>query len=248
MYHFFTNNLPSDGKILITGSDVNHIKNVLRLAPGEKIVVSDGSDYDYYCIIESMDQNAVTALIDKDAPRAELPAKIVLYQGLPKSDKLELIIQKATELGAAEIVPVVMNRSIVKLDEKKATAKTQRWNLISESAAKQSGRSIIPKVYAPVSYDEALLMASGSKILLPYEGANGMSSLRNFFDNLSTGDEVSIFIGPEGGFEESEVTRAINHGAQIVSLGKRILRTETAGMALISAIMLRLEIADEDKR
>ena len=156
MYHFFVPEGPDEaGQIHITGSDVRHIRSVLRMKPGEQVVISDGRDKDYYCEITELNPEEVTVQVLKEAEAAELPARLILYQGLPKGEKMELIIQKAVELGACRIVPVAMKRSVVKLDEKKARAKTTRWNTIAESAAKQSGRSICPEVAIPLSFAEA---------------------------------------------------------------------------------------------
>ena len=154
MHHFFVE--PSqiaDGRVIITGADVNHMKNVLRMKPGEKAEISDGDGLRYLCVLEGFTEEGVNLRIeDVEADAAELPAKIYLFQGLPKSDKMELVIQKAVELGAYEIVPVMTKRAVVKLDEKKAVKKVQRWNAIAEGAAKQSGRSLVPAVHAVMSY------------------------------------------------------------------------------------------------
>ncbi len=242
MYHFFTDNNPDEKSIVtLTGPDVNHIGNVLRLHTGEKITVSCGQAA-YVCEIVAIDKACVTAQVLEQAPDNELPVRITLYQGLPKSDKLELIIQKAVELGAFKVVPVENERSIVHLDEKKKKARTERWQAISESAAKQSGRNIIPEVSEPVSYKKALDIASGSLMLIAYEGEKTMQALGKCMSQLYSYSDISIFIGPEGGYSEEEVMLAESKGAIRVSLGSRILRTETAGLALLSAIMIQLEV------
>ena len=155
---------------------------------------------------------------------------------------MELIVQKAVELGAFEVIPVVTKRAVVKLDEKKAAKKVQRWNAISEGAAKQSGRSIVPKVHDVLSYAEALEYARQMDVrLIPYEKASGMEVTRQAVETILPGQSVAVFIGPEGGFEEAEVEQAEEAGALPVSLGKRILRTETAGLAVLSVLMYHLE-------
>lgn len=244
MHHFFAE--PSqiaDGKVTIIGADVNHMKNVLRMKPGEQVEISDGDGLRYICVIENFADECVHLRIeDVEADAVELPSKIYLFQGLPKSDKMELIIQKAVELGAFEVIPVVTKRAVVKLDEKKAAKKVQRWNAISEGAAKQSGRSIVPKVHDVLSYAEALEYARQMDVrLIPYEKASGMEVTRQAVETICPGQSVAVFIGPEGGFEETEVEQAEEAGALPVSLGKRILRTETAGLAVLSVLMYHLE-------
>ncbi len=162
MYHFFVDDSNiSDNEIVITGKDVNHIKNVLRLKENDKILISNGQDKDFYCIISKINNDEVVTLIDSVLEQSnELPSKIYLFQGLPKNDKMELIIQKAVELGVYEIIPVAMKNCVVKLDAKKEASKIKRWEAISESAAKQSKRCIIPNVHNVLSFKEAIEYAS----------------------------------------------------------------------------------------
>lgn len=232
-----------DNQICITGKDVNHIKNVLRMRPGERVLISNGMDREYTCVIQELLPEQVSLRIeDIDGPARELPVKVTLFQGLPKSDKMEMVIQKMVELGAYEIVPVATKRCVVKLDEKKAAAKTKRWNLISESAAKQSKRGIVPKVTEPVSFKKALEMAEAMDMLLiPYEEAKNMERTREILSKIQQDMTIGVFIGPEGGFSQEEVALATEYGANAITLGKRILRTETAGMALMSVIMYLME-------
>lgn len=248
MYHFFVE--PGQigaEEITITGSDVNHIKNVLRMKPGEEIGVSNGSDREYHCRIRSLEPEQITAeILSEKQTGAELPADLYLFQGLPKGDKMELVIQKAVELGAAGIIPVASRRAVVKLDGKKEEAKLRRWNLIAESAAKQSGRTVIPPVKGVMSFREALDAAGElDLILFPYECAEGMEKTRQAFDSVKPGMKVGIFIGPEGGFDQGEAELAAERGAAVVTLGKRILRTETAGMAVLSILMYQLSQYEE---
>ena len=155
---------------------------------------------------------------------------------------MELIIQKATELGVYELVPMVTGRTVVKLDEKKAEKKNARWNAIAESAAKQSGRSLIPRVAGVMTFSEALAYAKELDVLLiPYEKAEGMEATRRAIEGIYPGQSVGIFIGPEGGFEEAEVEQAMEKGAAPVTLGRRILRTETAGFVVLSMLLYHLE-------
>lgn len=233
-------------RVFITGSDVNHIKNVLRMKAGEEINVSNGEDgREYRCAILEMTEDTVTCelrFIKEDGN--ELPSRVVLFQGLPKADKLELIIQKCVELGVTEIVPVSMKRCVMKLDEKKSASKIARWQAIAEAAAKQSKRGIIPTVAGACTFGEALKKAQKLDVLLlPYElaDADSMEKTRDIFEKLKPGESIGIFIGPEGGFDDSEVSKATEAGAQTITLGKRILRTETAGLTVASWIMFFLD-------
>lgn len=244
MYHFFVNqDQTTKEQIRITGDDVNHMKNVLRMKVGEKVSVSDESAREYVCRIEAIFDDWIELKIeDIIGTTRELPCEIVLFQGLPKGDKMELIIQKAVELGASSVVPVVTNRTIVKWDQKKAKKKIERYNAIAKTAAKQAKRSIIPTVEEVVPFDMACEMAKKLDAnFIPYENAKGIQQSRKAVDSLKGKKSLGIFIGPEGGFEESEVQKAINVGAVPLTLGKRILRTETAGMAMLSIIMFSLE-------
>ena len=245
MYHFFVSpDQVGEDRIRITGPDVNHIGNVLRMRPGEKICVSNGQDADYYCIIDQITSEQVTAVIvNRSEESRELPAQIWLFQGLPKGDKMELIIQKAVELGVYAVVPVAMRRSVVKLDEKKAAAKVKRWQSVSESAAKQSGRQTVPRIGDVTDLRGALKLAADmERKLLPYENETGMIGAREAIDSCGAGDRIGVLIGPEGGFDPEEVALARESGFTPISLGNRILRTETAGLCVLSILMFRLEI------
>ena len=245
MHHFFVEPSKIQGNhIFIDGPDVNHIRNVLRMNPGEEVNVTDGSGEKVYrCAIASIGEDKVELNIMWAQEKGmELPSKIYLFQGLPKSDKMELIIQKAVELGVYEIIPMATARAVVKLDQKKAAAKVKRWQAISESAAKQSKRLLIPEVKEPVKFSEALKLASDLDVrLIPYELAEGMDGTRRIIQSVKPGQSVAVFIGPEGGFEEAEVELAKDAGFQAITLGRRILRTETAGMTVLSILMYQLE-------
>ena len=243
MYHFFVSEEQINGEnAYIEGSDVNHIANVLRMKPGEELLISVKGDWDYLCKIVDIETDRVNLKVLESIEQRELPVNITLLQGIPKSDKLEMIIQKAVELGVSEIIPVKTKRVVVKIDEKKVGTKVNRWNAIAESAAKQSKRSIIPKVHEPMSIDNALEIVKDFGVkLIPYENADGIDKTRKILDNMDKTKNIAVFIGPEGGFEESEVEMIKNSGFEVITLGKRILRTETAGLALLSNIMIRLE-------
>lgn len=244
MHHFFVT--PEDVRekqIIITGTDVNHIKNVLRMKCGEELLVSDGQGKDYCCRIVEFSQEAVIADITEETfAGTELSAELYLFQGLPKSDKMEFIIQKAVELGVKEIIPVTTKRAVVKLDEKKAAKKTERWQAISESAAKQSRRGVIPQIHPVMRFEEALDYAGMFDVnLIPYENFKDMRETEKVLSMIRRGMKIGIFIGPEGGFDEGEVELAMSHKVHPISLGKRILRTETAGLAILSVLMFRLD-------
>lgn len=244
MYHFFvTPEQVKESEIYIEGQDVNHIRNVLRMKVGEQIEISDGNNKKYLCEIAELSSEQVRLqVVEELQNNTELPSKIYLFQGLPKSDKMELIIQKAVELGVYEVIPVATRRAVVKLDDKKAVKKVERWNSIAESGAKQSGRSMIPKVKDVMSYKAALEYASAlDVVLIPYELAEGMEQTRKIFEGIYPGQSVGIFIGPEGGFEREEVELAMEKGVSPITLGKRILRTETAGLTTLSILMYHLE-------
>lgn len=244
MHHFFvTPEQVKENQIWIEGSDVNHIKNVLRMKVGEELHISDGNNKKYLCEIMSIEATKICLSVKEELMcDTELPSRIYLFQGLPKSDKMELIVQKAVELGVYEIIPVATKRAVVKLDEKKATKKVERWNSIAEGGAKQSGRNRVPVVADVMSYKEAIQYAKElDVVLIPYELAEGMEETRRIIEGIEPGQSVGIFIGPEGGFEVEEVEFAVGQGAKTVTLGKRILRTETAGLTMLSILMYHLE-------
>ena len=246
MHHFFVNpEQVEDGLIRITGSDVNHIKNVLRIRQGEEMLVSDGTGRDYLCQAEEIAGQEVTVrILETEEEGRELLSRIWLFQGLPKSDKMEFIIQKAVELGAAGIVPVTTRNTVVKLDPKKEEAKVKRWQVIAESAAKQSKRSLVPRVSGIMTLKEAFdyVESQGFSVrLIPYEHEAGMDGTKTELDAAGPGQDIAVFIGPEGGFDEREIELALSKGVRPISLGRRILRTETAGLALLSVLMMRLE-------
>lgn len=245
MYQFFVEPSQIQGKrIVITGSDVNHIRNVLRMKVGEELAISNGTDgKEYRCGIEEFTEDEIVcALRFVKEDGVELPSRIYLFQGLPKADKMELIIQKAVELGVYEVIPVAAKRAVVKLDEKKAKSKLARWQGIAEAAAKQSKRGIIPQVQSVMSMKEAVAYAQNMDVrLIPYELAEDMSKTKEIISDLKPGQSVAVFIGPEGGFEEKEIAEAMEHGITPITLGKRILRTETAGFTVLSWLMYHLE-------
>ncbi len=247
MLHLFASPDDVEGDLLrITGPEVNHIRNVMRLKPGEEISVSlgeDGREYRYG--IEAYEAEAVLCRLRFVKEReVELPVRVLLFQGLPKSDKMDLIVQKAVELGAAEIIPVSMERCVVKLDDGKAEKKIKRWQTIAESAASQSRRGILPQVRMPMTMREAITYAEQETQLrvIPYELQEDDGSTKEYLESIQPGQSISIFIGPEGGFTKEEVELAKAAGIRPISLGNRILRTETAGLAMLAWLIYILEI------
>ncbi|SHN62590.1 16S rRNA (uracil1498-N3)-methyltransferase [Butyrivibrio hungatei DSM 14810] len=249
MYHFFVDSsqiTPDCKRVEITDSDYNHIAHVLRMKVGEQFSVSIREEEEgrelFYEIEEITDSAVIGKLCFIEEVGNELPSKIYLFQGLPKVDKMELIIQKAVELGAFEIVPMSTKRCIVKLDEKKAESKVKRWQAIAEAAAKQSKRAIIPNVHMPMTMKEAVQYAKDMDVkLIPYEMAEHIDETKKIIEAIKPGQSIAVFIGPEGGFSEQEIDLCNENGIKPITLGKRILRTETAGFTIISWLMYHLE-------
>lgn len=243
MPKFFVNKEQIAKQITILGEDAKHIKTVLRKKEGEKLTVCDGDGIDYICCINCFEQNKVIAdIIEKRDCESEPSIKITLFQGLPKADKMELIIQKCIELGVDSIVPVATERSIVKLDNKEHK-KLERWQKIAESAAKQSGRGKIPRINDILSFEQALQKSKElDGVMIPYEKEQ-KRNLKEFIKNFR-GKSIGVFIGAEGGFSEQEIAQAIEQNIVPITLGKRILRTETAGMITTAILIYEMEQGD----
>lgn len=227
-----------DGFIEIFSDEAKHILNVMRMEIGDTLTICDGQSNDYLCRICETGKNCLKAKIEETTKSESEPkTKITLYQGLPKSDKMELIIQKCVEIGVCRIVPVITERAVVKIEKgAKEDKKTERWQKIAESAAKQSGRGIIPAVERPMKFKDAIEEAvKNGEAIIPYENEKDRG-LKEFIKN-SKAENIGIFIGPEGGFDTKEIEFAVENGVMSVTLGKRILRTETAGI-VTSAIVL----------
>ena len=234
MPRFFTQTISREGGS-ITGDDAKHIAKVLRMKIGEELTVCDTKGYDYHCMIESLSDKEVTLkVLSAEESQSEPSVKVHLYQAMPKGDKLELIIQKAVELGVDSITPVMTRRCVSKPDAKSMAKKLERYNRIALEAAKQSGRGKIPQVKPLLELNEALdEMAETSCPILFYE--NATAPAKEVIDQA--GEEIAVLIGSEGGFDESEVVKAKEKGCRVLSLGKRILRCETAPLAALSIIM-----------
>ena len=244
MYNFFVDESARMGdSFQISGKDHNHICNVLRMQVGDTFLVSCGGTSSL-CRLTQMRDDAVTAqIVEEDYRNTELPVRFYLFQGLPKGDKLELIIQKTVELGVAGIVPVEMSRCVMKLDNKKKASKRERWQAIAESAAKQSKRNLIPQVSDVLTYKQAMERAGELDLfLVPYENERGMAATREALERIKPGMSVGILIGPEGGFDDKEIELARKAGVAVVSLGQRILRAETAAVTAVAMGMLHVEM------
>ena len=229
--------------IYITGDDVNHITKVLRLSENDIIMVCDGDGKDYKVSIRNLSKKEVVTEIMEEIPcLTEPPVKVVLFQGIPKASKMEYIIQKNTELGISEIVPVLTHRTVVKIEDKKAeTTKLDRWQKVALEAAKQCNRGRVPVVSQPIRFYEALDRIAEMDIkMMPYEKEN-THALKTLLQSQTSPATIGILIGPEGGFEESEVQEAQDKGISTVTLGPRILRTETAGASVLSILMYEYE-------
>lgn len=247
MFNFFAKeNADENGRFYISGSDHNHIKNVLRMKQGDEFLVSfEGKSH--LCTLEAIEAEESTAkIIQENYQSTELPVHIHLFQGLPKADKMELIIQKCTELGVSEITPVEMRNCVVKLEEKKKKSKTERWQAIAESAAKQSKRNLVPTVNTPLSFAKVIAKADEFDLfLVPYESEDGMRGTKKALSEIKNGTKIAILIGPEGGFDEKEIEKCTAENMYIISLGKRILRTETAAITSVGMCMLYSELSEE---
>ena len=239
------------GVLILSDEKAHHIRDVLRMKSGEELLAKAGGDgegeYDpreYRLAIESADRDEVVLKLRTVREHdTELPVKVSLYQALPKADKMELIVQKAVELGVCEIIPVESSRCIVKLDDNKKEKRRERWQSIAESAASQCGRAFVPAVRSPMPIAAAFAEAekSADVCVIPYE-LQEPGSTGNLLRGLAPGTRIAVFIGPEGGFEAGEIEKAKEHGIEPVSLGRRILRTETAGLAFLSFLVWLYEV------
>lgn len=244
MFNFFVDSNSREGNCYyIGGADFNHIKNVVRMHTGDEILVSENGA-SHLCEIKSLEgETCVAEIIKENYQNTDLPVEIHLFQALPKGDKMEFIIQKTVELGVCKIYPVEMKRCVVKLDDKKKKSKVARWQAISESAAKQSKRCTIPEIENVLSYKQAMEKAKEMDLfLVPFESKRGMLDTKEALAEIKSGMKIGIIIGPEGGFEDKEVENANSVGGKTVSLGSRILRTETAAMTAVGMVMLHVEM------
>ena len=242
----------------LTGADAHHLRDVLRARPGEAVVVCDAAGTDHRCEVTGSDaERVILAIVERCAAETEPPYEAVLLQGLAKGDRMDVLVQKSVELGVSRIVPFAAARSVVRLDREDGVRKSERWSRIAEEAAKQCGRSRIPRVDPPVPFDEALGIASRSDLaFLPWELERERTlhtwrleegTRRVLGEAVRTGvpPTISFLIGPEGGFAEEEVRKALSVGLSTISLGRRILRAETAGPTVLAQLSLLLEMDAE---
>lgn len=228
------------GKIKITGEDFKHIK-ALRLNPKDKIIVCDGNQKDYFCEIKNIDHESAILFINNiQNSQTESPKKIILFQAIPKSDKFEFIIQKSIELGVNKIIPVITDFCDIKKNP--SENKFLRWKKIAKSAAEQSGRGIIPEISNTINFSQAVLTAKNFDLNIIAHEKTNISIKKILSQDLNQKNSIGIFIGPEGGFSDQEIILAEKNNLQPVSLGKRILRTETAALFILSVITFLTEL------
>ena len=238
---FIDNNSIMDGVITVDGDDARHLINVVRIKSGEQIRVSTSNEDSYLCEVDTTDNGVLTLKIIEEVMTTELPCRIRLYQAIPKGDRMETVIEKCTELGVSQIIPVEMERCVVRLDDKKKEKKLKRYQNIAEAAAQQSKRSHIPSVSPVMTFEEAVADSDADDIMriVPYENKNGMTDTAAALDDISKFKDIAIFIGPEGGFAPHEIEALKD--SYVISLGRRILRTDTAAIATVAMIMLQIE-------
>ncbi|MDR2546018.1 MAG: 16S rRNA (uracil(1498)-N(3))-methyltransferase [Lachnospiraceae bacterium] len=244
MPHFFIKTQQiNEHTISVIGSDVHHIRDVLRMKAGDELSFSDGVEMcKYHAVISDITADEVRCELRYiQAGGYELPIRVHLYQALPKAAKMEWIIEKAVELGVYRVIPITTTRSIVRLEQKKATAKRERWQTISETAAKQCGRLIVPVIEEVTTLQTAIAdIAQFNTKIIPYEMTAQSTDFRNTRDiigGIRRGEDVAVFIGSEGGFEPREIEMAVNAGIVPITMGKRILRTETAATVILAWLM-----------
>lgn len=235
---------------MFSGEEAKYLADVLRMQPGECVCLCDGARTELTCKITEISKKSVTVeFVDRQQNQTEPPYEAVLYQALVKGDKMDLIIQKAVELGVSRIVPVACTRSIVKLDGKDSEKKVARWQKIAGEAARQCGRGIVPRIGDSLPYEHAIEQARALSdlVFLPWEGEKSLP-LSSVLDDFAPEEQasgsaprISFFIGPEGGFDPKEIDTAQELDVRTVTLGRRILRTETAGMAVLAMLIYRLE-------
>jgi 16S rRNA (uracil1498-N3)-methyltransferase len=235
------------------GAELRYLHHVLRLRPGDTVIICDEDGMDHTGVVSEISSaQAILSLVDSKKNEAEPPYHVFLYQGAAKGERMDFVIQKAVELGADRIIPTITMRSIAKFKTNDSSAKTARWQKIAEEAARQSGRANIPEISGPMTFVSAVHEAAEKcdLILIPWEEEKNCTPnqvMDRFVDQVGSlwkggKKKIAVFIGPEGGFDSSEIDIAIESGASPVSLGKRILRTETAGMAVLAMLLYRLEL------
>lgn len=244
MHKFFVSKEQINGNIIsILNDDAHHISKVLRLRVNEKIEVSDGAGVEYICSIKEISKKEISCtIIETVESTSESQIEITLFQGIPKSQKMDLIVQKCVEIGVVNFFPVITKRVVVRIDDRDISGKIERWNRISVEASKQSNRGIIPKVHNPIFFSEAIiLMRDMDLCIIPYENQKDVG-FKEILKGITNIKKVGIFIGPEGGFEAEEISLCTTENILPITLGPRILRTETAGF--VAATIIQYELGD----
>jgi 16S rRNA (uracil1498-N3)-methyltransferase len=244
---YFIDKFNDDNNAIINGEDVHHITRVMRMGIGDEVICCDTHENIAVCkITEITNETVLITVVKWMESTSEIPIKVTIASGLPKGDKLEYVIQKGTELGAAEFVPFIAARSIVKWDDKKGTKKIERWNKIAKEAAEQSHRTKIPMIKAPQSLKKLIEYSETFQykiVAYEEEAKRGeQARLANVFDRLNTGESLFVIIGPEGGLTDQEVSLLTENGFIACGFGPRILRTETAPLYVLSAVSYHFEL------
>lgn len=244
MQQVFVEGEIADG-LIIAGEDGHHLADVVRLKCGETLRVSDHVGNSFLCEVAAVEKGQVTIKVLEELQSTELEGSIILFQAIPKGERMETIIEKCVELGVNTIVPVTMQNCVVKLDEKKIPAKLKRWQAIADTAAKQCKRSKMPVVTEPMSLKAAIAFAAENEIdvnIVPYECAEGMEATKKVLSEIKEDSRIAIYIGPEGGYSPAEIELLSSANGRVVSLGKRILRTDTAAITTVGMVMLKKEM------
>ena len=239
---FINQSVKEQETFTVAGDDARHLSQVLRMRAGETLRVSTQAGDNYLCEIVALNKTEVTLRVLEKMASTELEKRIYLFQAIPKGDRMETVIEKAVELGVYEIIPVEMKYCVVKLDDKKKASRLKRYQSIAEAAAKQSKRSSIPQIHDFMSYAEAVAYARQCDVcIVPYECAEGMEATKRVLTKMADASSISIMIGPEGGFADEEI-EAVREDMDVISLGSRILRTDTAAITTMSMVMLAIEM------
>ncbi len=226
------------GRVVFDADETRHLARVLRLRPGDVVVASDGAGRDYTVRLEALGETATGTVLGVAAADTESPLALTLLQGVPKGDRMEAIVRAATELGVTRIVPVVAERSVVRLDPARSEARARRWQRVAREAAKQCGRPVVPEVLAPRPLDEACALVAATTVrLCLWEGE--APPLEAVLADVRAPRDAAVLVGPEGGLARAEVDAARELGFRVASLGPRILRTETAGPAIVALLQFR---------
>ncbi len=235
-----------ENQIRVTGEDAKHLGRVLRMKVGEKLRLSTDADRNFICEVSGFEGDDVMLSVVEESSNTEMVTHVTLFQAIPKGDRMETVIEKTVELGVARIVPVEMKYCVVKLDDKKKKSRVERWQKIADSAARQSKRSRIPEVSSIMRFQDALEeMKKLDLMIVPYENALGMRYTKEVLSEIKAGQNIGILIGPEGGFAEEEINQC-REFAKVVSLGKRILRTDTAAITAASLVMMESEYLEQE--